>query len=74
MTRKCSSCGSEDLHRTQGVNARGGYGPDLLPGLGGFWSGAKIEVVVCANCGLTQLYADEKARTQLASSNKWSKV
>ena len=73
-TNKCKQCGEESLYKTEGVFARGGYGPDLLPGLASIWSirnGAKFQVVACSNCGLTQFYADEKTRTKLATSEKW---
>jgi len=71
---KCGQCGEESLYKMDAVPARGVEGPDLLPGLGGFWMGAKFQVVVCSHCGLTQFYADEKARSRLATSGKWEKI
>ena len=74
MNTKCRQCGRDSLYQREGVSARGGYGPDLLPGLSVFWSGATFQVVVCSNCGLTQLYADADARSQLAASDEWKKI
>jgi predicted nucleic-acid-binding Zn-ribbon protein len=72
--RKCANCGSESVYMREGVTACGGYGPDLLPGLGGFWSGPDFAVFVCSQCGLTQFFASEAARDKLKSSNKWKRV
>jgi predicted nucleic-acid-binding Zn-ribbon protein len=74
MASKCSNCGGENLYRTEGVSARGGYGPNLLPGLGAFWSGARFDVTVCADCGLTQFHADERTRATLPFSRRWRRV
>jgi predicted nucleic-acid-binding Zn-ribbon protein len=71
--QKCPHCGSTSLYQAQ-ANAKGGYGPDLLPGLGGFWLGAKFRVVLCSECGATQFFADEKSRAKLAQSNKWTRL
>jgi predicted nucleic-acid-binding Zn-ribbon protein len=74
MNTKCSHCGEENVYKTEGVSSRGGYGPDLLPALHGFFRSAKFDVIVCANCGLTQFFADETARTRVLSSTRWRKV
>ena len=48
--------------------------PYLLPGLGDFFSHAHFQVVVCANCGLTRLFADEEAVAKLPESKDWIRL
>jgi hypothetical protein len=67
---KCPECGGHQLYETQ-TGARGGYGPNLLPGLGRFLTGAKMNVVLCETCGLFRLYADGRGLEKLQSSPKW---
>jgi predicted nucleic-acid-binding Zn-ribbon protein len=66
----CPHCQSKSLYEAN-ANARGGYGPDLLPGLGEIFHSATFRVVVCSECGATQFFADEKSRAKLAESSKW---
>ena len=66
----CPQCNSPSLYAAE-TNVRGGHGPDLLPGLGGFFQGVKFLVVVCSECGATQFFADEKSRAKLAQSEEW---
>lgn len=54
---ECPECNSRDLYSHGGVSARGGYGPDLLPGTSGVFSTAKMRAVVCKGCGLVRFYA-----------------
>jgi len=48
--------------------------PYLLPGLGDFFHHAHFQVVVCGNCGLTRLFADEEATAKLPESKGWAKL
>jgi predicted nucleic-acid-binding Zn-ribbon protein len=58
-TKTCPSCGGREIYfRT--VGARGGYGPDLLPKVGGLLRGGKFELYICGTCGFTQIYVPEK--------------
>jgi predicted nucleic-acid-binding Zn-ribbon protein len=51
---KCPSCGGSRLYRSaQHTNANGGIGANLLPNL----SPGLFRVVVCKDCGLTNLFA-----------------
>jgi hypothetical protein len=71
----CPECRGEELYMTcipSGVTAKGGSF-DLLPGLGGIFSYARLDVVVCARCGFTRFYADEAARAQMADAKGWQK-
>jgi len=69
----CPHCNSTSLYEAM-ANARGGYGPDFLPGLGEFFHSATFRVVVCSECGATQFFADEKSRGKLAESSKWKRL
>lgn len=71
---KCGSCGGSSIYQTSSVAARGGHGPDLLPGLGRFFSAPKLKVYVCSDCGYVSFFAEQDARDQLASSHKWKRV
>ncbi|MCL4275536.1 MAG: hypothetical protein QY328_11830 [Anaerolineales bacterium] len=57
--KKCPECGNDEIY-AKTVGARGGYGPDLLPGVGGFWAGGKFEIYVCGKCGYSQFYVPQK--------------
>jgi len=66
----CPECAGANLYCTE-TNSGGGYGPILLPGLGGFIRLARFQVVVCADCGLTRFYAEPNARAKLARARAW---
>jgi predicted nucleic-acid-binding Zn-ribbon protein len=70
----CPNCGGNDLYRNHDVHARGSYGPNLLPGLGGFFSFPKFTVVLCATCGLTRFFAKPETLKELPESRKWLRV
>jgi predicted nucleic-acid-binding Zn-ribbon protein len=70
----CPNCGGEDLYYTADVSAGGGFAPNYLPGLGGFWGIPEFTVIVCADCGLARFFASEKAKARLSESRKWQKV
>ncbi len=70
----CPGCGGRTVYRSEDVDAGGGHGADLLPGLGKFVTSAKFVVVVCRDCGLTRLYAQPEARAKLKDSKKWKLV
>ena len=57
-TRSCLSCNGVNLYESvSGVTASraASTGRTLLPGLGGFFSSAEFEVIVCGDCGFTHL-------------------
>ena len=58
---------------SSGMSTLGQGSFNLLPGLGGTFSYARLDVVVCARCGHTRFYADEAARAQLADAKGWQK-
>ncbi len=70
--KECPHCGGTYLYSRRipaGVNSS-----CLLMGLGRFLHYAECDVVVCADCGLLQLFAEPDARANLRSSKDWQKV
>ena len=49
-------------------------GIPLLLGLGRFFRFAKLDVVVCADCGHILMFADDEARSKLRDSESWKRV
>ena len=70
----CPECGKNTLYRSANVSAGGGHAPNLLPGLGSFWTAASFQLVVCKDCGLTRFFASKEARGKLSESSKWTRV
>jgi len=68
----CSDCGSRDL-RTTTADAGGSRGPDLLPGVSGWFVPAKFDVVVCCNCGLTRFFVPQETIDKVAKSALWER-
>ena len=68
----CPKCGSQDVYRSEPVSAGGGYAPNYLPALGGFWTSAKFRLVLCRSCGLTRFFASAEACAKVANSDKWN--
>ena len=64
-SKQCPECESTHLYVHGDISARGGYGPDLLPGTSGVFTNAKMKAIVCKDCGLVRFYAQ---RDTLASS------
>ena len=58
-TKTCPSCSSREVY-SRIVHARGGYGPDLLPKVGGLFRGGKFELYVCGTCGCTQFFVPDE--------------
>jgi predicted nucleic-acid-binding Zn-ribbon protein len=55
--KACRNCGSTEWF-SQEVDAKGGYGPDLLPI--GFFSAPKFHIRVCGGCGLVEWFVSPK--------------
>lgn len=70
--RTCPDCGSSDLHSHGGIPARGGYGPDLLPGLSRMFTSARMRAVVCRQCGLVRFYVAGEDLKRVNRENGWS--
>jgi hypothetical protein len=69
--KACSHCGGTDLY-TRRLSAGGE--PYLLQGLGRFMHFAQFDVVVCARCGLTCLFAEPEACQNVKSSEAWKRL
>lgn len=72
--QKCPECGGRNLHESKPTAANGGYGPEFLPGLGKFFSGPKVTIVLCEECGLMRFFAEKEALSNLRDSAKWKKL
>ncbi len=72
-TPTCPECAGARVYETTYVPAMGHplHDAGLLPGLGSFGSPADFTIRVCADCGLTRLYAHPEARGNLVSSERW---
>ena len=67
----CPNCGGK-THTAVPRRARGGHGPNYLPGSGRILRAARFTLVVCRDCGLTRFFAAKEARAKLKESGKWS--
>jgi hypothetical protein len=56
------------------VPAGTGHGAYFLAGLGSFLHYAAFDVLVCAGCGLTRLFAEPAARQNVRSSADWKRL
>ena len=70
----CPECRGDNLYTHGGISARGGYGPDLLPGASGVFASAKMRSVVCRDCGLVRFYASDEALARITPANGWRKL
>ena len=69
----CPNCGSENLY-TSPTQANSAYGLSVLPGLARLFRPAMLDVVVCADCGLTRLFAREAERMNLQRGLTWRRL
>jgi predicted nucleic-acid-binding Zn-ribbon protein len=72
MKPACSDCGSSRLYQKEGIEAGASESPNLLPGLGTFFSYASMTAVLCADCGLVRFYASQEARHK--AMEKWARI
>ena len=72
-TARCPNCQSDALYTTR-TSAGTPHGPNLLPHLGTILSFASFDVVVCADCGNTQFFADPDSRQKPANASGWQKL
>jgi predicted nucleic-acid-binding Zn-ribbon protein len=69
----CPHCGGTHLY-TRRVASGSAEGPYLLAGLGSFMHYAAFDAIVCADCGLTRLFAEPAARENIQSSAEWERL
>jgi predicted nucleic-acid-binding Zn-ribbon protein len=74
--KPCPECNSRNVYQySRPVWATGGYGPNLLPGMGSlFMARAKFVPVMCADCGLVRYFATSEARDHVRKSSAWKQV
>ncbi len=72
--KSCPECGSNDLLTHSDISARGGYGPDLLPGSSGLFTSPKLRAVVCKDCGLIRYYAAKETLQKLIEKGQWNRL
>ena len=75
---RCPECGGGSLYRTTvGSGPVGGAANgimfDLLPELGTFFSYAKMDSVVCRDCGLLRFYVSPESRNRLDEAQGWTR-
>jgi len=73
LPRSCPHCSGTELYKRR-LGSGGGHGPYLLAGLGRFMHFAQFDVVVCAGCGLTRLFAEPEACQNVRSNADWKRV
>ncbi len=71
--KQCQACGAQAVYQRK-TDANGGYGPRLLRGLGRFFSPAKVEVYLCAECGYMRLFADAETRARVKETLGWRRL
>lgn len=72
-SRACPECGRTSLYQTTSLSGTP-HANLLLPGLGGFFRFATVQIRVCSDCGLARYYADPEALTKLRSSARWTQL
>lgn len=72
--KNCPECGSANLVAKGDINARGGYGPDLLPGAAAWFKPAKMKAVVCKDCGLIRFFASHDTLARINSEHGWQRL
>lgn len=70
----CPECSGPNLVSHGGIDARGGYGPDLLPGASGVFRSAKMRVVVCKDCGSVRFFATQETLEKIRADSGWQRV
>ena len=67
----CPHCQANEIYHHR-VEARGGQGPDLLPGIGEWFDYGKFDLYICAKCGHIQFFLQSDRLDQLREN--WEKV
>ena len=70
----CPNCNSKNLYKSKETSSGGGHAPNYLPGLGKGFKSARIEVVLCRDCGMARFFAAPEAKRRVSESKKWTRV
>ncbi|UCD51673.1 MAG: hypothetical protein JSW27_03395 [Phycisphaerales bacterium] len=71
-SQQCPECDGVEFYSRE-VSAKGGYGPDLLPGTGWFFS-AKFRLCICARCGYVKWFVPERFLDDIKTRGKFQKM
>lgn len=74
VSKPCPECDGTHLYVRDNIRTRGSYGPDLLPGASGIFSGARMKAVVCRDCGLIRFYASRETLARIDSDHGWKRL
>ena len=71
LPKSCLNCGGTELYVRR---ASALHGINVLPELGSFMHHAEVDVVICAQCGLTRYFAEPSAREKVRSNSQWRRL
>jgi len=71
----CPECKSDEVYRSQSLADTTTIGGELLPKLStSKFSSAKVQPVVCGDCGLLRLFVADESLQKMKSSKHWARV
>ena len=73
--RECPECGGGEFYSSE-VTAKGGYGPDLLPGIGWCWfpTRAKFRLCVCGHCGYVKWFVPQRFLDDIKTKGQFQRM
>lgn len=73
-TQQCPECDGIEFYSRE-VSAKGGYGPDLLPGAGPIlFGGPKFRLCICARCGYVKWFVPERYLDDIKTRGKFERM
>ena len=72
--KHCPECEGTNLFTRNGISARGGYGPDLLPGASSLFTSPKMMAIVCKDCGLIRYFATGETLAKIGADRGWQRL
>lgn len=73
LPTSCPHCSGTALYVRRVTAFRNGS-PYFLDGLGEFLHYAHFDIVVCADCGLTQFFAEPLAQKNVRNHSQWQRI
>jgi predicted nucleic-acid-binding Zn-ribbon protein len=74
LPESCPHCSGTELYVRRLSACGGGGGSYFLQGLGELLHYAHFDVVVCAQCGLTQFFAEPLAQRNVRNHPDWQRI
>ena len=62
------------MYRSEEVEATSTHGPNILPWLGRLFHRARMNLLLCRDCGLVRVFADAEARAKVSQSEHWKQL